>query len=53
MTELPDIPGYNIITLLSKGGIARVYLGIQEGGIGDTQKNEKKFEKGIDNLIPL
>ncbi len=30
MTELPDIPGYNIITVLSKGGIARVYLGIQE-----------------------
>ncbi|MCX6580435.1 MAG: serine/threonine-protein kinase [Candidatus Aminicenantes bacterium] len=30
MTGLPDIPGYNIITLLSKGGIARVYLGIQE-----------------------
>jgi len=21
-------------------------------GIGDTQKNEKKFEKGIDNLMP-
>jgi len=20
---------------------------------GDTQKNEKKFEKGIDNLIPM
>lgn len=30
MNDLPEIPGYKIIGELGKGGMARVYLGIQE-----------------------
>lgn len=30
MNDLPEIPGYKVISILSKGGIARVYLGVQE-----------------------
>ncbi|HLP57631.1 MAG TPA: serine/threonine-protein kinase [Candidatus Deferrimicrobium sp.] len=30
MNEFPEIPGYKLISVLSTGGIARVYLGIQQ-----------------------
>ncbi len=30
MNDHPDIPGYKILSELSRGGIARVYLGVQE-----------------------
>ena len=30
MVDYPEVPGYKIINVLSEGGIARVYLGVQE-----------------------